>query len=89
MKVITQEKLEILKKQFGERIVELRKERRITQEDLAFFCNTSVSTVIRAEKGKIDPKASSILILAEALNMSTNDLWSYCFPDEKMIFDEI
>lgn len=89
MKVINHKKLEILKNQFGEKIVELRKERKITQEDLAFLCNTSVSTVIRAEKGKIDPKASSILILANVLNMSSNTLWNYCFPFEEMFFDEI
>lgn len=56
-------------------LAKLRKEKGLTQEGLARQANVSYHTVIKLESGGIkNPKAETILKLAEALGITTDRL---------------
>lgn len=59
-----------------ENIKRIRKEKRITQERLAEYCETSVSYIGLMETYKNIPKLSTIERIAEALNVPVLDLFS-------------
>ena len=59
-----------------ENIKRIRKEKRITQERLAEYCETSVSYIGLMETYKNIPKLSTIERIAEALNVPVLDLFN-------------
>jgi transcriptional regulator with XRE-family HTH domain len=59
---------------FGERLVELREERGISQERLSELAGLNWASVYRLENGEREPRLSTILSLASALGMSASDL---------------
>ena len=59
-----------------ENIKRIRKEKHITQERLAEYCNTSVSYIGLMETYKNIPKLSTIERIAEALNVPVLDLFT-------------
>jgi 5-methylcytosine-specific restriction protein A len=58
----------------GERLVELRYERRLTQAKLAELADLSREYLARIESGVHDPSLSKAAQLAKALGVSLNDL---------------
>lgn len=58
----------------GKRIKELRKQRKLTLENLCYKNWLEPSTVSRIEKGLVDPKYSTLLKLASAFNISLSEL---------------
>ena len=58
-----------------ENIKKIRKEKHITQERLAEYCNTSVSYIGLMETYKNIPKLSTIERIAEALNVPVLELF--------------
>ncbi|MGE4106483.1 MAG: helix-turn-helix domain-containing protein [Bacteriovoracia bacterium] len=58
----------------GERISLLRRKRGITLEKLAYEMDLSKGNLSDIEKGKKDPRYSTLLAIAEGLNMSVADL---------------
>lgn len=57
------------------KLAKLRKEKGLTQEGLARKANISYHTVIKLENGGIkNPKAETIIKLAEALSVTTDKL---------------
>lgn len=54
----------------GETIIEIRKAKKIKQKDLAAACGLDVSSLRRIEKGKAEPKKSTILNIAKALEIN-------------------
>lgn len=80
------EKVKLLKKQFGLKIVELRQIHGLTQDDLAYICDTSVRTVQRVEAGESPLKFESLIILAKVFNIDMNELIEFCAPNKEMIF---
>jgi transcriptional regulator with XRE-family HTH domain len=64
------EKYEEAKQLFGERVQALRKERRITQEQLAERLSKSVEHISYIERGERAPSFETILDIAEALEVS-------------------
>ncbi len=56
------------------RLKELRKERKITQGEIAKLCNTSVSNVSGWELGKWDPDPSMLVLLASFFSVSVDYL---------------
>jgi transcriptional regulator with XRE-family HTH domain len=58
----------------GERLRELRLQKGFTLEELANEADIELSQVHRIEKGKINPKYTTLKILADALNMSLSDV---------------
>ncbi len=59
-----------------ENIKRIRKEKHITQEKLAEYCETSVSYIGLMETYKNIPKLSTIERIAEALNIPVLDLFA-------------
>lgn len=80
------EKVEILKKEFGRKISELRKLNSLTQEDLASICDTSIATVKRVECGNSPLKIESIIILSKVFKMEIAELINFCIPNKEIIF---
>lgn len=61
-------------KKFGERVKKLRKEKNLTQEDLAFEVGVDRSYMGFVERGEKNPTLSTILNIAKALKVSPKDL---------------
>ena len=59
---------------FGKMIVRLRKEKGMTQKQLAEMLNVSDKAVSRWENGKNYPDIETMMLLAEVLEVSVNDL---------------
>lgn len=62
-------------KAFGERVKSLRKKLKISQDTLAFSANIPRMQVSRIERGEFDVGLSTIVALAEALDVRTKDLF--------------
>ena len=58
----------------NERIKELRKEKGITQKELAKAVNITQSNIARYETGQQEPKATNIIALADYFNVSADYL---------------
>lgn len=56
-------------------LAELRKEKGMTQEELANATGISLRTIQRIESGKVKPRAYSLKKMAQALNVQFNDLY--------------
>ncbi|MDD3480899.1 MAG: helix-turn-helix transcriptional regulator [Patescibacteria group bacterium] len=63
-------------KQFGKRIAEVRKERNLTQEELAELVNVHRTYIGFIEQGKRNPVIANIYKISKALNVSLKDLFS-------------
>lgn len=61
-------------KQLGYKIQELRKEKGMTQEDLAEKTGLSVRTIQRIESGEVDPRNYTLHVIAEALEIEITEL---------------
>ena len=66
----------------GLKVAELRQQKALTQERLAELCEVSPRTIQRIESGEVDPRASTLHCLGEALdfdfgeeNTSNENLW--------------
>ncbi|MCK4085509.1 helix-turn-helix transcriptional regulator [Acinetobacter radioresistens] len=60
--------------QFGQLVRKYRKERNMSQEQLALFCNIDRSYLGRIERGEVNPTLEKIYELAKALNILMKDL---------------
>ncbi|KYG30792.1 helix-turn-helix transcriptional regulator [Priestia endophytica] len=59
------------------RIKELRKLKKLSQEDLANACEVSRQTINAIENNKYDPSLALAFYLAEILGVSVDELFSY------------
>lgn len=64
------------KKDFGNRIREIRKSKGLSTENLAMMINKSQSIVSRYESGIVLPDAETISILCDALEINESDLFN-------------
>lgn len=69
------------KVEFGERLRKIRKDRGLSQENLATAINKNASTVARYETGKLVPDAEDIFLMCRELEISEGQL----FNDTKII----
>lgn len=60
---------------FGQRIKQLRSERNMSQDDLAYACDVEKTQIYRIEGGKINTTLSTLAALAEALGLSLKELF--------------
>ncbi|WP_297281797.1 helix-turn-helix domain-containing protein [uncultured Anaerococcus sp.] len=60
----------------GNEIRSIRKEKKLTQEDLAFASHLSVDTIRRLESGKVDIKLSSLLLVLEELGIEFDGIFN-------------
>lgn len=64
-----------LKQQFGKRLQEVRKERGLTQEQLAELVDTTRDTIRNIENGVHGPRFPLLERIAEALNVPVKNLF--------------
>jgi transcriptional regulator with XRE-family HTH domain len=60
--------------QFGQKLKDLRLQKGLTLEQLAFEADIELSQVHRAEKGKINPTLTTLIALAKGLGMTLTEL---------------
>ena len=60
--------------QFGQLVRKYRKEKNISQEQLALLCNIDRSYLGRIERGEVNPTLEKIYEIAKALSVSANCL---------------
>lgn len=63
-------------------IISSRKKLGLSQEALAEKANVSLSTIQRIEKGTVKPRAFTLKVLAESLEMESSDLLSHIIEDK-------
>lgn len=59
---------------FGEQVKKVRKERNLTQEDLADLIKRDPRTVVAIESGKRNPTLQTIHKIAQALKIRSSEL---------------
>jgi len=67
----------MLQKQLGRRISELRRSRKLTQEQLAEAVGRSVEFISLVERGINSPSVASLADFAKALNVEVRDLFTF------------
>lgn len=70
--------IEECSKRFGIRLRALMNDRMVNQQELSARTGISQSAISKYATGSIEPKASTIVKLARALECSVSDLMSYC-----------
>jgi len=63
--------------QFGKNLRKIRKEKKMSQEDLAISADTSRSQVARIERGIINPTITTVNKFAEALQVNIQSLFQF------------
>lgn len=63
--------------QFGQLVRKYRKEKNMSQEQLALLCNMDRSYLGRIERGEVNPTLEKIYELAKALDVTAKDLLPY------------
>lgn len=64
-------------KAFGKFIKKLREDSDISQEELAYNSDVSISQITRIEHGKINPTLCTLKSLAKGLNIKTAQLFEF------------
>ncbi|HEY6160647.1 MAG TPA: helix-turn-helix transcriptional regulator [Bacteroidia bacterium] len=67
---------------FGSRLRQVRKERKMSQEELAHLAGIAVSQVGRIERGVLNPSISTLFAIARALEVEPKELFDF---KEKLI----
>ena len=62
---------------FGNKVKELRKAKRISQEKLALECGFELSQIYRIEKGIVNTSISHVAKIAEILEINPSDLFKF------------
>ena len=63
------------KNSFAEKLKQIRKEKGITQCDMAMLCSVPASTYANWEQGRREPSLFNILKILYILNISANELF--------------
>ena len=64
-------------KALGKRLAEVRKQKNVTQEQLAEDANLSLSQIARIETGVINTSVNNIYIIAKALDVQPKTLFDF------------
>jgi len=64
-------------KKFGLRLKEIRKAKKVSQEELAFRCGFELSQIGRIERGTINTSISHVAKIAEALQIPPKELFNF------------
>jgi transcriptional regulator with XRE-family HTH domain len=67
-------------KAFGSNLRSLRLSKKLSQEELAFRCGTTLSQIGRFERGERSPTLSTLLILSKGLGIEPKKLLDFEFP---------
>lgn len=63
-------------KVLGKRIANLRKQKGMSQEEFADVSGKMINTISNIERGLSDPKVTTLMSIAKALNISMEELFS-------------
>jgi len=69
--------LELFKKKLGKRIAQLREEKSLTQPNLGAIINRDFQSISRIENGHINVSGYILKQIADALNVTMNDLFDF------------
>lgn len=75
--LIVIKKIDIELKKIGQRIKELRVEKKLTQSSLASLCDIDVRTIQLIEKGSMNMSLKVFFALSEALEVSPEELFRF------------
>jgi transcriptional regulator with XRE-family HTH domain len=64
-------------KMLASRIKEIRKQKKISQEELAYRSELTLSQIARIETIRINPSVSTIFTIARALDVSLPELFNF------------
>ena len=64
-------------KKFGENLKQIRLNKNLSQEILAFTADIPISQIGRIERGEINTTISTVKVLAEALDISVKELFDF------------
>ncbi|MCZ8089234.1 MAG: helix-turn-helix transcriptional regulator [Flavobacterium sp.] len=64
-------------KKFGENLKQIRLNKNLSQEVLAFTADIPISQIGRIERGEINTTISTVKVLAEALDISVKELFEF------------
>lgn len=62
---------------FGKNLRELRNSKNLSQENLANDANIPINQIGRIERGEINTTITTLHSIAQALNISTSDLFNF------------
>ena len=68
--MLNENEKKLLSKLFGQRVQAIREERKLLRMDLANRLHMQHTRVVQLEGGKIDPRMSTLLAVAEALGVT-------------------
>lgn len=66
----------------GKKITEIRKQKGLTQEEVAETANINLRTLQRIEKGETEPRGNSLNGICNALNIAIEDILDYGKNDD-------
>lgn len=66
-----------LKKRFGQNVQSIRRQKQLTQTELADLSGLSVGFIRTIEQGVYAPSFDSLEAIAQALNVSVKDLFDF------------
>jgi len=81
----TDGKIEIL--EFGKKVKYYRKERKLSQRELAALAGIEPKQVLKIEQGTSDIRLSTAMKLIWALKVAPNDLIPFSLPEEEQTND--
>ena len=64
-------------KKFGLRLREIRKSKKVSQEELAFRCGFELSQIGRIERGTINTSISHVAAIAKGLGVTPDELFKF------------
>lgn len=67
---------EVILRELGVRIKDLRTKKGISQKELAYSINKDQQSIQRLEKGKINPSFYYLYEISKGLNVSLNEIFS-------------
>ena len=71
--------------ELGKRILELRKQKGFTQEELVEQCNINVRTIQRIEAGDVTPRSFTIKTILEVLGVDNNSFFQDSIHEKEVI----
>jgi transcriptional regulator with XRE-family HTH domain len=72
--------------QLGQKILELRKQKGFTQEELVAQCNINVRTIQRIEAGEVTPRSYTVKIILEVLGEDLKEIQKEASTEKSNIF---
>lgn len=69
--------IQTFKTKLGQRIRELRAHRGLTQMELGALIDKDFQAISRMEKGRVNPSAYQVYVIAEALGVSVGEFFEF------------